>query len=68
VAIALEGYHVYQKKNVRIAGFVQVTEWLGFTLNQLEIFGGNMTLHLWPDKTSDEPARLLSRPFGSIGH
>ena len=61
---SIEGYPVYQKKNVE-RGFIQGAEmsW-DLTLKPNWKFTGNMTYTYGQNKTSDEPARRIPPLFG----
>ncbi|MCM4174112.1 TonB-dependent receptor [Arenibacter sp. TNZ] len=63
---SIEGYPVYQKKNVD-RGFVQGAEmaW-DLTLKPNWKFSGNMTYTYGQNKTSDEPARRIPPLFGRL--
>ncbi|MCK0145549.1 TonB-dependent receptor [Arenibacter sp. F26102] len=63
---SIEGYPVYQKKNVE-RGFVQGAEmaW-DLTLNPTWKFSGNLTYTYGQNKTSDEPARRIPPLFGRL--
>lgn len=63
---SIEGYPVYQKKNVE-RGFVQGAEmaW-NLTLNPSWKFSGNLTYTYGQNKTSDEPARRIPPLFGRL--
>lgn len=63
---SIEGYPVYQKKNVE-RGFVQGGE-MGWdlTLNPNWKFSGNMTYTYGQNKTSGEPARRIPPLFGRL--
>ncbi|MBC8770008.1 TonB-dependent receptor [Arenibacter sp. BSSL-BM3] len=63
---SIEGYPVYQKKNVE-RGFVQGAEmaW-DLTLNPSWKFSGNLTYTYGQNKTSDEPARRIPPLFGRL--
>jgi len=63
---SIEGYPVYQKKNVE-RGFIQGAEmaW-DLTMNRNWKFSGNMTYTYGQNKTSDEPARRIPPLFGRL--
>ena len=63
---SIEGYPVYQKKNVE-RGFVQGAEmaW-DLTLNPNWKFSGNLTYTYGQNKTGDEPARRIPPLFGRL--
>ncbi|MCM4152192.1 TonB-dependent receptor [Arenibacter sp. N53] len=63
---SIEGYPVYQKKNVE-RGFVQGAEMaLDLTVNPKWKFSGNLTYTHGQNKTSDEPARRIPPLFGRL--
>lgn len=63
---SIEGYPVYQKKNVE-RGFIQGAE-IGWDLklNPNWKFSGNMTYTYGQNKTSGEPARRIPPLFGRL--
>ena len=63
---SIEGYPVYQKKNVE-RGFIQGAEMgLDLSLNPNWNLSGNMTYTYGQNKTSDEPARRIPPLFGRL--
>lgn len=63
---SIEGYPVYQKKNVE-RGFIQGAEMgLDLSLNPNWNLAGNLTYTYGQNKTSDEPARRIPPLFGRL--